>query len=223
MQFTAEQREFATAVTEYCRRNLATVAQRDAVTENGTLANSPQVLAEMAANGWLGVSLPEEYGGGGAGFVDECIFLEESARGLAPVTAYSTGLTAAQTYLRWGSDEQKKTVVTNMTSGRLEAIALSEPGAGSDLAGVRVTARRDGDHYVLNGQKTWISAAHVAENILVLTREDSSGGRHEGMTLLMVPADTPGVTMRGIVTMEPRTCNDIFFTDVRVPISAVVG
>lgn len=223
MQFTAEQREFATAVTEYCRRNLATVAQRDAVTENGTLANSPQVLAEMAANGWLGVSLPEEYGGGGAGFVDECIFLEESARGLAPVTAYSTGLTAAQTYLRWGSDEQKKTVVTNMTSGRLEAIALSEPGAGSDLAGVRVTARRDGDHYVLNGQKTWISAAHVAENILVLTREDSSGGRHEGMTLLMVPADTPGVTVRGIVTMEPRTCNDIFFTDVRVPISAVVG
>lgn len=86
---------------DYCRRELATVAQRDAVTEGGTLSNSPpSVLTDMAGNGWLGVSLPEEFGGGGAGFVDECIFLEESARGLAPpITGYSTGLTAAQTYL----------------------------------------------------------------------------------------------------------------------------
>ncbi|GGL16980.1 acyl-CoA dehydrogenase family protein [Nocardia jinanensis] len=223
MQFSAEQREFAAAVADYCRRDLATVAQRDTRTEGGTLANSPQVLADMARSGWLGVSLPEKYGGGGAGFVDECLFLEESARGLAPITAYSTGLTAAQTYLRWGSEEQKKTVGANITAGRLEAIALSEPGAGSDLAGLRVTARRDGDRYLINGQKTWISAAHIAEHILVLAREDSSGTRHQGMTLLMVATSAPGLTIRGIETMEPRTCNDIFFTDVEVPLSAVVG
>ncbi|WP_280423092.1 acyl-CoA dehydrogenase family protein [Nocardia carnea] len=223
MQFSAQQSDFAAAVAGYCRRGLATVAQRDAVTEGGTLANSPQVLADMARNGWLGVSLPEEYGGGGAGFVDECLFLEESARGLAPITAYSTGLTAAQTYLRWGSEEQKKTVVANITAGRLEAIALSEPGAGSDLAGLRVSARRDGDRYLINGQKTWISAAHIAEHILVLTREDSTGSKHQGMTLLMVPTSAPGLEIRGIETMEPRTCNDIFFTDVEVPASAVVG
>ncbi|GAB89809.1 acyl-CoA dehydrogenase family protein [Gordonia rhizosphera] len=223
MQFSTEQREFAAAVEAYCRRELATVAQRDAVTEGGTLANSPTVLADMARHGWLGVSLPEEFGGGGAGFVDECIFLEESARGLAPITAYSTGLTAAQTYLRWGTEEQKKTIVTNMAAGRLEAIALSEPGAGSDLAGLRVTARRDGDRYLINGQKTWISAAHVAEHILVLAREDSSGSKHQGMTLLMVPTSAAGLTIRGIETMEPRTCNDVFFTDVEVPTSAVVG
>ncbi|NDK91472.1 acyl-CoA/acyl-ACP dehydrogenase [Gordonia desulfuricans] len=223
MQFSTEQREFAAAVSDYCRRELATVAQRDAVTDGGTLANSPTVLADMARNGWLGVSLPEQFGGGGAGFVEECIFLEESTRGLAPITAYSTGLTAAQTYLRWGTDDQKKTVVTNLVAGRLEAIALSEPGAGSDLAGLRVSAHRDGSRYVLNGQKTWISAAHVAEHILVLAREDSSGTKHQGMTLLMVPTSTPGLTIRGIETMEPRTCNDVFFTDVVVPDSAVVG
>ncbi|WP_454174831.1 acyl-CoA dehydrogenase family protein [Gordonia sputi] len=223
MQFSAEQREFAAAINDYCRRELATVAQRDAVTDGGALSNSPLVLADMARNGWLGVSLPEEYGGGGAGFVDECIFLEESSRGLAPLTGYSTGLTAAQTYLRWGTDDQKKTVVTNLTAGRLEAIALSEPGAGSDLAGLRVSARRDGDRYIINGQKTWISAAHVAEHILVLTREDSSGGRHQGMTLLMVPTTSPGLTIRAIDTMEAHTCNDVFFTDVEVPVSAVVG
>ncbi|WOC13252.1 acyl-CoA dehydrogenase family protein [Gordonia sp. MP11Mi] len=223
MQFTPEQREFAAAVAEYCSRELATVAQRDAVTNDGTLSNSPQVLAAMSDHGWLGVSLPEEYGGAGAGFVDECIFLEESTRGLAPVTAYSTGLTAAQTYLRWGSEQQKKTIVTNLVAGRLEAIALSEPGAGSDLAGIRVTARRDSDRYVINGQKTWISAAHTAKHILVLTREDTSGGRHEGMTLMMVPTDAAGLTIRGIETMEPHTCNDVFFTDVEVPLDAVVG
>ena len=121
MQFTPEQREFATAIGDYCRRELATVAQRDAVPDGGSLSNSPQVLADMARHGWLGGSLPEQFGGGGAGFVDECIFLEESARGLAPITGYSTGLTAAQTYLRWGSDDQKKTIVTNLTAGRLEA------------------------------------------------------------------------------------------------------
>ncbi|MCX4096726.1 acyl-CoA dehydrogenase family protein [Nocardia sp. alder85J] len=223
MQFSVEQREFAAAVSGYCRSRLATVAQRDAVTEGGTLSNSPQVLADMARNGWLGVSLPAQFGGGGAGFVDECIFLEESARGLAPITGYSTGLTAAQTYLRWGTDEQKKTIVANLTAGRLEAIALSEPGAGSDLAGLRVSARLDGDRYLINGQKTWISAAHVAQHILVLAREDGSGTKHQGMTLLMVPADAPGLTIRAIETMEAHTCNDVFFSDVEVPVSAVVG
>ncbi|WP_439031313.1 acyl-CoA dehydrogenase family protein [Gordonia terrae] len=223
MLLSPEQREFAAAVRDYCRRELATVAQRDAVTDGGTLSNSPGVLETMARNGWLGVSLPEEFGGGGAGFVDECVFLEESSRGLAPITGYSTGLTAAQTYLRWGSGSQKKTVVSNLAAGRLEAIALSEPGAGSDLAGIRLSARRDGDSYVLNGQKTWISAAHVAEHILVLAREDTSGTRHQGMTLLMVPTTSDGLTIRGIETMEAHTCNDVFFTDVKVPSSAVVG
>lgn len=223
MQFSTEQREFAAAVAEYCSRELATVAQRDAVTAGGTLVNSPRVLAETARNGWLGISLPEQYGGAGAGFVNECIYLEESSRGSAPVTAYSTGLTAAQTYLRCGSEAQKKTAVTNLAAGRLEVIALSEPGAGSDLAGIRVSARRDGDRFIINGQTTWISAAHVSEHLLVLTREDGSGGRHEGMTLLMVPTDSPGLMIRGIETMEARTCNDVFFTDVAVPASAVVG
>ena len=223
MRLSAEQEEFARAVREYCRRELATVAQRDAVTDGGALSNSPKVLADMAANGWLGVSLPEEFGGGGAGFVDECVFLSESNRGLAPITGYSTGLTAAQTYLRWGTDEQKKTIVSNLVAGKLEAIALSEPGAGSDLAGMRVSAKRDGDRYLINGQKTWISAAHVAEHILVLAREDSSGTKHEGLTLLMVPTASPGLETRPIDTMEAHTCNDVFFTDVEVGADAVVG
>jgi acyl-CoA dehydrogenase len=223
VQLTSEQTEFAEAIGAFCARECGTLAQRDALTENDTVANSPELLRKLADLGWLGVSLPEEYGGGGAGFVDECVFLEASSRGLAPITAYSTGLTAAQTYLKWGTEEQKKTIVTNLAAGKLEAIALSEPEAGSDLGGVRLRASRDGDEYVIDGQKTWISAAHVAEHLLVLVREDSSGGKHEGLTLLMVPTDTPGIEMREVRTMEARTCNDVFFTQVRVPATAVVG
>lgn len=223
MQFTEEQTHFAHAVRDFCAAECGTLAQRDVLTERGTVANSFALLEKMAALGWLGVSLPEEYGGGGAGMVEECIFLEESSRGLAPITAYSSSLTALQTYLRYGNDEQKKQVVANVASGKLEAIALSEPGAGSDLGGVRIKAQRVGDHYVVNGQKTWISAAHVSENVLLLVREDSSGPKHTGLTLLMVPADSPGLTMHEVETMEARTCNDLYFTDVEIPVTSVVG
>lgn len=223
MRLNADQQEFALAVRSFCDDHCRTLAQRDALTEDGLLANSPELLAKLAALGWLGVSLPDVYGGGGGGMVEECVFLEETARGLAPVLAYSTGLTAAQTYLRYGTEEQKRIVVSNMAQGKLEAIALSEPGAGSDLGGVRIRADRDGDDYVINGQKTWTSAAHVAENILVLTRTEWTGKKHEGLTLLMVPATANGLDIREIRTMEARTVNDLFFTDVRVPASAVVG
>lgn len=223
MQLDVDRVEFARAIEDFCQRELGTLAQRDALTENETVANSPEILKKMSDLGWLGVSLPEEYGGGGAGFVDECVFLEESHRGLAPVLGYSTGLTAAQTYLKWGTEEQKKTIVSNLAAGRIEAIALSEPGTGSDLGAVRAKGVRDGDGYVINGQKTWISAAHVAEHMLVMVREDSSGPKHAGLTLLMVPCDTPGIEMREVRTMEARTCNDVFFTNAHVPASAVVG
>ncbi|MDH6679183.1 acyl-CoA dehydrogenase [Rhodococcus sp. LBL1] len=223
MRFSREQEEFALAVREFCDSECKTLQQRDALTDGGTLANSPIILEKLAGLGWLGVSLPEEYGGGGAGMVEECIFLEETARGGTPITAYSTGLTAVQTYLRYGTDDQKRTIVGNMVAGKIEAIALSEPGAGSDLGGVRIKAKLVEDHYVINGQKTWISAAHVAEHVLLLARTDSSGTKHEGLTLLMVPTDSPGLEIHGIQTMEARTCNDLYFTDVAVPTSAVVG
>jgi acyl-CoA dehydrogenase len=223
MRLDADRLVFAKAIEDFCRQECGTLAQRDALTENDTIANSPEILAKMANLGWLGVSLPEEYGGGGAGFVDECVFLEESNRGLAPVLGYSTGLTAAQTYLKWGDEQQKKTIVGNLAAGKIEAIALSEPSTGSDLGAVRTRAVIDGDDYVVDGQKTWISAAHVAEHMLTLVREDSSGPKHSGLTLLMIPTDLPGFALREVKTMEARTCNDVFFSGVRVPRSAVVG
>ncbi|KRF21147.1 acyl-CoA dehydrogenase [Nocardioides sp. Soil797] len=224
MRLDAERREFAAAIADFAARECGTKAQLDELTENETRAHSPEILDKLAKLGWLGVSLPEEYGGGGAGFVDECVFIEEAHRGMLPgLLAYTTGLTAAQTYLKWGNEEQKKLICSNLASGFTEAIALSEPGTGSDLGAVRTKSVRDGDEYVIDGQKTWISVAHIAEHMLVLTREDSSGPKHEGLTLLMVPTNTPGIEMREVVTMEARTCNDVFFTGARVPAANVVG
>ena len=223
MRFTKEQEGFAAAVRAFCEAECGTLAQRDALTDGGKLSNSPDILRKLAAQGWLGVSIPEAYGGGGAGMVDECLFLEETSRGLAPITGYSTGMVAAQTYLRYGTEEQKKEILGGLCQGNLEAIALSEPGAGSDLGAVRIKATLDGDHYVVDGQKTWISAAHVAEHLLLLARTDSTGPKHQGLTLLIVPTDVPGLEIRAIDTMEAHTVNDLFFTGVRIPVTNVVG
>ena len=223
MRFTAEQQQFAAAISSFCSQECGTRHQRDALTDGGREHTSRELVGRFAGLGWLGVSVPEAYGGAGAGMVEECIFLQETCRGLAPIHAYSTALTAGATYLRWGTEEQKLETMGGICRGRLEAIALSEPGAGSDLGGVRCRARRDGDDYVIDGQKTWTSAAHLADHILVLVRTDSSGSKHQGLTLLQVPTGVAGIEIRGIETMEGRVVNDVFFTDCRVPSSSVVG
>ena len=105
--FTEEQHEFAQAVERFCAETCGTAEQRAELTDGGRLSNSPRLLRQFAELGWLGVSLPEAYGGGGAGMVEECIFLEETSRGLAPIHAYGTGLTAGQTYLRHGTEPLK--------------------------------------------------------------------------------------------------------------------
>jgi alkylation response protein AidB-like acyl-CoA dehydrogenase len=223
MRFTPEQQQFASAIRDFCARECGTREQRLALTDGGKVANSFELLRKFADLGWLGVSVPEAYGGAGAGMVEECIFLEETSRGLAPIHGYSTAMTAGATYLRWGTEEQKKRTMGGVCRGRLEAIGLSEPGAGSDLAGVRCRAWRDGDEYVIDGQKTWTSVAHVADHILTLVRTDTSGSRHEGLTLLQVPTDAEGLEIRPIETMDVHVVNDVYFSEVRVPADAVVG
>jgi alkylation response protein AidB-like acyl-CoA dehydrogenase len=224
MRFSDEHKQFAAAIRDFCARECGTRERRLALTEGGAVANSRELLAKLAELGWLGVSVPEKYGGAGAGMVEECIFLEETSRGLAPIRGYSTAMTAGATYLRWGTEEQKAETMGGVCRGRLESIALSEPGAGSDLGGVRCRARREGDEYVIDGQKTWISEAHMADHILALVRTSTDGSKHNGLTLLQVPTDTDGLEIRGIPTMEEaRVVNDVFFTDCRVPAANVVG
>ena len=223
MRFTPEQTQFAQAIRDFCARECGAPAQRRALTGDGAEHTSRALVEKLAGMGWLGVSVPEAYGGAGAGMVEECIFLQETCRGLAPIDAYSTALTAGATYLRWGTEKQKREIMGGICRGRLEAIGLSEPGAGSDLAAARCTARREGEEYVIDGQKTWTSAAHMADHILTFTRTDPAAGRHHGLTMLIVATDAPGLEIRPIDTMDGHVVNDVWFTGVRVPAAAVVG
>lgn len=223
MRLTESQRAFADAVENACVELAGTDEKRRALSADDTLLNADEAFEYLAERGLLGASLPAEYGGRGGTFVEDCILLEKTAQYGVPVMAYSTALTAAQSYLRHGNDAQRRLIVETIVRGGRESVTFTEPDAGSDLARVRTSAVRDGDEWVINGRKTWISFAHLAEHLLLLTRTDAGGDRHDGLSLIMVPRETPGVEVAPIKTMGAHMVNDVHLRDVRVPVANLVG
>jgi alkylation response protein AidB-like acyl-CoA dehydrogenase len=222
-EFTDEQRALAEAVQHFSRRECGTREQRDALTHHGRHPHNPELYDRVAELGWLGVAVPEEFGGSGGGLVDLCLFLEETAYGMLPIGAFSVTMISAGPVERFGTPEQRAEVLGGIVTGKVTSIAMSEPGAGSDVGALQCRAELKGDTYVINGQKTWISEAQFAENIVLVCRTDASGGKHQGLTMLLVPADSPGVEIRPIETMGGEVVNDVFFTDCEVPASALIG
>ena len=221
LELTIEQRAFHDAVTDFCRRECGTREQRAALTQGGSGAHSPQLYRKLAELGWLGVGLPEEFGGSGGGAVELCLFLEATALAMAPIGGFATSIIVAGTYQRFGSSEQKQRMLGGIAGGAVESISMSEPGAGSDVAAVVCKAEAVEGGFVINGQKTWCSNAHLADHILLVVR--TSGRNHEGLTMLQVPTQAEGLVIRGIDTMGGREVNDLYFTDCFVPEQAVVG
>jgi alkylation response protein AidB-like acyl-CoA dehydrogenase len=223
---TEEQRAFVSAVETFCQRECGTRQQRDALTSFGAESHNRALYQKMADIGWLGICVPPEFGGAGGGMVDLSLFLETTARGMAPIGGFSTTVIAAAAYEKFGTPEQKQTILGGVVNGAVEAIAMSEPEAGSDVANLSCRATRAEGGFVINGQKTWCSNAHIADHILLVARTGSvaeSGDGHLGLTMFMVPTDAEGLEIRGIDTMGGREVNDLFFTDCFLPESAVVG
>ncbi|MGN7157087.1 acyl-CoA dehydrogenase family protein [Dietzia cercidiphylli] len=219
---TEEQRDFARSIDNFCAREVGSAEKRrELTTEGGT--HSPEIYAKMAELGWLGLTVPEEYGGADAGAVELCLLLEHSLRGLAPIGGIGPTLITGAAYQKFGSEEQRRRALELVVKGGTLAISMSEPGAGSDVAALRCKAVRDGDDWVITGQKTWCSNAHFADRILLVARTDSSGAKHEGITMFDVPADVEGLQMSGIETMGGKEVNDLYFTDVRLPAESVIG
>ncbi|MFJ3670425.1 acyl-CoA dehydrogenase family protein [Streptomyces sp. NPDC090106] len=221
-RLTPEQSDFAAAVRDFAKRECGTREQREALTEGGREPHNAKIYGMLADLGWLGVCLPEEYGGAGGGLADACVFLEECAYGLIPAGGFVTTVITAKAYERFGTEEQRREVLGAAARGTVLSIAMSEPSAGSDVGALRARAERlpDGG-WLVNGQKTWISNAHIARSMLLVAR--TSDDKHGGLTMFHVPMDTPGVETRGIETMGGREVNDVFLTDVRLPAGAVVG
>lgn len=221
-RLTPEQTDFVAAVRDFAKRECGTRDQRDALTGSGREPHSAELYARLADFGWLGVCLPEEYGGAGGGLADACLLLEETSYGMVPAGGFITTVITAKAYERFGTERQKAEVLAGAVRGAVLAIAMSEPAAGSDVGALSCRARRGpGGDWLIDGQKTWISNAHVADSILLVAR--TGGAKHAGLTMFHVPAGTPGVEIRGIETMGGREVNDVFFSGVRLPVDAVVG
>jgi alkylation response protein AidB-like acyl-CoA dehydrogenase len=155
--------------------------------------------------------------------VDLCLLLEETTRGLLPVGAMAVSLIVAGAVERFGTEEQKQAILGAIAAGQPHAIAMSEPEAGSDVGSLQCRAERRNGSYVINGQKTWITGAHVASQILLVCRTSREENKHQGISMIFVPADADGVEIRPIETMGGREVNDIFFTDCEVPAEALLG
>lgn len=223
MQLTDERRDFVAAIRDFAQRECGTAEKREALTDGYTELHNRDLVEQLGELGWLGASIPEEYGGTGGGMIDACLFLEEGFRGLLPMAGYPVSLIVAGAYERFGTEEQKQEILGGICRGRVEAIAMSEPEAGSDVGNLSCKAEQSNGGFVLNGQKTWISAAHIADHILVIARSDSSGSKHEGLTMLSVPTDSDGIEINGIETMGGKEVNDVFLTDCYVPSERVLG
>jgi alkylation response protein AidB-like acyl-CoA dehydrogenase len=220
---TDEQRSFQDAIRDFCQREAGTREQRDALTAHGTETHNQQIYEKIATLGWAGVAIPEQYGGAGGSLVDECIFHEETLRGLLPIYGAGSSGTVAGCYMRYGTEEQKADVLGAVTRGRVMAISISEPEAGSDVGAISCWAKPVDGGFLVEGQKTWCSNAHIAERILLVARTSRGSSPHEGLTMLEIPAVTAGLDIRPIQTMGGRDVNDLFFSGVFVPSSKVVG
>lgn len=175
--------------------------------------------------GWLAVTWPREYGGTGWGPVERHIFEEEcEAAGAPRIVPFGTHM-LGPVLIKFGSEAQKAEVLPRILSGEdWWCQGYSEPGAGSDLASLKTAAERDGDHYVINGQKTWTTLGQHANKIFCLVRTQKGGKPQEGISFLLVDLDTPGIEMRPIKLIEGgHEVNEVFFTDVRVPVANLVG
>ena len=176
--------------------------------------------------GYAGLTWPREYGGAGSPYSHQAIFLEEMARAEAPSHLGVIGLgMAGPTIIAHGTEAQKGRHLEKILSAEeVWCQGFSEPGAGSDLSAVRTSARRDGDHFVVNGQKVWSSFAHIADWCLLVARSDPESQRHAGLTYLLVDVHAPGVDVRPLrqITGEAEF-NEIFFTDVVVPRANLIG
>ncbi|MFC4372855.1 acyl-CoA dehydrogenase family protein [Nocardia halotolerans] len=224
VEFSQEQRDFAAAVAAFAKREAGTRAQRDELTDHDRDQHNPEVYAKMAELGWLGLTIPEEYGGSAASMVDMCILLEQSHRGMLPIGAIGPTLITGGAYAKFGTAAQRDTVLRGIIRGASQSISMSEPEAGSDVGNLSTKAVKTADGWVINGQKTWCSNAHISENILLVARTSKEGGKHEGLTMFHVPAGTPGLQITPIELMGNQTeTNDLYFTDCLLPEDAVVG
>ena len=219
IDFTPEEQ----AMRDQLRAYLAGIVTDELLTEvQGTDGGGPKytaALKRLGADGWLGIGWPKEFGGQARPAIEQFIFFDEVQRAGFPIP-FLTLCTVGPTLMKFGSEEQKATMLPRILRGELHfAIGYSEPGAGTDLASLKTRAVRDGDDYVVNGQKMFTSLAEYADYIWLAVRTDPDAPKHKGISILMVDRTSPGVSISPIHTLGGNRTNMVYLEDVRVPVS----
>jgi alkylation response protein AidB-like acyl-CoA dehydrogenase len=223
VDFTPEQKAlrdrlrgyFADLVTEELREELKT--------SEGGGPEYRRIYKKLADDGWLGIGWPKEWGGQDRSAIEQYIFAEEVQRVGFPLPFLTLG-TVGPTIMQYGSQEQKAKYLPRILAGEIHfAIGYSEPEAGTDLASLKTRAVRDGEGWVINGQKTWTSLANYADYIWLAARTDPDAPKHRGISIFIVPTDAPGFKCTPIWTMGDLRTNATFYEDIRVPADALIG
>jgi alkylation response protein AidB-like acyl-CoA dehydrogenase len=181
------------------------------------------VVRQMGADGWLGIGWPAEYGGQGRTPIEQYLFYDEANRAGVPLPLVTLN-TVGPTLMRFGSEDQKQAFLPKILAGEVHfAIGYSEPGAGTDLASLRTRAVRDGDEYVINGQKIWTTGAHDADWVWLACRTDPDAPKHKGISMILVPTDVAGFKHSPIWVLGGGHTNATYYEDIRVPVTNRVG
>ncbi|MGB8650699.1 MAG: acyl-CoA dehydrogenase family protein [Mycobacteriales bacterium] len=186
-------------------------------------ATMREVVKKMASDGWLGIGWPTEWGGQGRGHIDQWIFFDESMRAGAPVPMLTIN-TVGPTIMEHGTQEQKERFLPAILRGEIHfCIGYSEPDAGTDLAALKTRAVVEGDELVINGTKIWTSYAETADYCWLAVRTDPDVKKHRGLSIVVVPMDTPGITPRPLELIGEHPICEVHYEDVRVPLANVIG
>ncbi len=208
------------------RSELKTFLRDELGTTRGDGGSNRTFSKKLAERGWIGVAWPKEYGGRGLGAVEQMIYTEEMILANAPRGYHFTAeRQVGPSLVLHGTEQQKRDWLPRIMNADVSfALGLSEPGAGSDLAAAATRAVRDGDEYIVTGQKIWTSNAHLSDAVWLVVRTDPDAPKHRGISCLMVDLDSPGITIRPLYDMTGgHHFNEVFFDQVRVPVDRRVG
>ena len=220
---TPELTELRDELRDYYTKLLTPEVEAELSTGEGIGPVPRKIWKQMAADGWAGIGWPTEYGGQGRTAIEQFIFFDESMRVGAPVPMLTIN-SVAPTIMRYGSQEQKDFFLPKILAGEIHfAIGYTEPDAGTDLASLKTKAERDGDEYVINGQKVFTSLATDADYIWLAVRTDPNVKKHKGISIIIVPTDSPGFKAEPIKNMGGLDTNVTYYEDLRVPVGNLVG
>ena len=223
LDYTPSQHELRNQLRSYFG-SLLTPAVKDAMAEEGH--NGPtslEIRQKMGADGWLGIGWPTEYGGQGRSVLEQFVFFDEATRAGAPVPMIALN-TVGPTLMRHGSQEQKDYFLPRILAGSLDvAIGYTEPGSGTDLASLRCRAERQGDEFVVNGNKVYTTGGLTADFVWLAVRTNPDVAKHKGITILLVDTLAKGYTATPITTVGGEVTSATYYEDLHVPVSMVVG